>query len=82
MCQHIYNENTIPFVMILNTLEERLIAPQMTFAQIYQLNGWGQYGIQGSIVNVPTNVDKMQIILPWPTTCESTIVVCIKRKIK
>jgi hypothetical protein len=36
----------------------------MTFAQIYQLNGWGQYGIQGSIVNVPTNVDKMQIILP------------------
>jgi hypothetical protein len=24
----------------------------------------------------------MQIILPWPTTCESTIVVCIKRKIK
>jgi hypothetical protein len=54
----------------------------MIFAQIYQLNGWGQYGIQGSIVNVPISVDKMQIILPQPTTCESTIVVCIKRKIK
>jgi hypothetical protein len=54
----------------------------MTFAQIYQLNGWGQYGIQGSIVNVLISVDKMQIILPRPTTCESTIVVCIKRKIK
>jgi hypothetical protein len=26
--------------MILNKLEH-LVAPQMTFAQIYQLNGWG-----------------------------------------
>ncbi len=40
MCQHIYNENKIPSVMILNKLEH-LVAPQMTFAQIYQLNGWG-----------------------------------------
>jgi len=53
--------------MILNKLEH-LIAPQMTFAQIYQLNGWGQYGIWGSIVNVPANVNKMQIILPQRTT--------------
>ncbi len=82
MCQHIYNENTILSIMILNKLEECLIVPWMTFAQIYQLNGWGQYGIQGSIVNVPISVDKMQIILPRPTTCESTIMVCIKRKIK
>jgi len=52
--------------MILNKLEH-LIAPQMTFAQIYQLNGWGQYGIWGSIVNVPANVNKMQIILPQHT---------------
>jgi hypothetical protein len=68
-CQHIYNENTIPSIMILNKLEEYLVAPRMTFAQIYQLNGWGQYGIRGSIVNVLANVDKMQIILPRPTTC-------------
>jgi len=36
--QHIYNENKIPYVMILNKLKH-LVAPQMTFAQIYQLNG-------------------------------------------
>jgi hypothetical protein len=41
MPQHIYNENTIIFVMILNKLKEHLVALWMTFAQIYQLNGWG-----------------------------------------
>ncbi len=48
----------------------------------YQLNGWGQCDIQGNIVNVPTNVDKIQIILFRLTTCESTIVVCGRRKLK
>jgi hypothetical protein len=53
MCIHIYNENKISFVMTLNKLKEYLVTPQMAFAQFYQ------YGIQTSIVNVPTNVDKM-----------------------
>jgi hypothetical protein len=41
MPQHINNENKILFVMILNKPKEHLVALQMTFAQIYQLNGWG-----------------------------------------
>lgn len=48
----------------------------------YQLNGWDQCDIQGNIVNVPKNVDKIQIILFRLTTCESTIVVCVRRKLK
>jgi hypothetical protein len=76
MCKDIYNENKISFVMTLNKLEEHLVAPRMAFAQIYQ------YGLQSSIVNVPTNVDKMQITLLQLVTCESTIMGCIERKLE
>jgi hypothetical protein len=38
MCKHIYNERNFSFVMTLNKLEECFVAPQMAFAQIYQLN--------------------------------------------
>jgi hypothetical protein len=34
------------------------------------------------VINVPTNLDKIQTILPRPTTCESTIATCIKRKLE
>jgi len=33
--------------------------------QIFQLQGYGQYGFHGSIVNVPTNLNIIQIVLPW-----------------
>ncbi len=36
----------------------------MAFTQIFQLNGWGQYGNQGSVINFPTNLHKIQTILP------------------
>jgi hypothetical protein len=78
----IFNENIIPFVKILNKLKEHLIALQMAFAYIFQLNDWGQYDIRGSVINVPTNLDKIQTILPQPTTCESTMALCIKRKLE
>jgi hypothetical protein len=38
MCKHINNERKFSFVMTLNKLEECFVAPQMAFAQIYQLN--------------------------------------------
>jgi hypothetical protein len=69
-------------IMALNRLKECLVAHQMAFAQIYQLNGQSQYGIQASIVNILANVDKMQTIIPQPTTCESIIVICIKNKLE
>jgi hypothetical protein len=34
------------------------------FTQIFQLQGYGQYGLHGSIVNVPTNWNIVQIVLP------------------
>jgi hypothetical protein len=48
---------------MLNKVEKHLIAPQLAFAQFFQLHGYGQYGIHGSIVNVPKNLNLIQNIL-------------------
>jgi hypothetical protein len=52
--------NDIDFVKKLNELEEWLILPPLTFAQIWQLQGYGEYNIQGSVTNVPSNINSTQ----------------------
>jgi hypothetical protein len=65
LCEHITNNQlNLKIFKILNKIEERLIAPRLTFTKIFQLKGYGQYGMHGSIVNVPTNLDLVQTILP------------------
>jgi hypothetical protein len=32
---------------MLNKIKEHLIAPHLTFTQIFQLQGYGQYGLHG-----------------------------------
>lgn len=49
---------------MLNKIEECLIAPCLGFAQIFQLQGYGQYGPHGNIVNVPKILNIIQTILP------------------
>jgi hypothetical protein len=63
--QHITNNQlNFKFVLILNKIKECLITPHLAFAQIFQLKGYGQYGMHGSIINVPTNFNLVQILLP------------------
>jgi hypothetical protein len=50
----------IPSIQKLTQLEECFISP----CQIYKLKGYGQYKMHGSVINVPTNVDQTQSILP------------------
>jgi hypothetical protein len=69
-------------VLDLHELEERLIAPQQAFAQIWQVEGYGQYKIQGSIINVPTNVNITQSILPRMPNDEATISIILKRRLE
>jgi len=45
-------------------MEEHLIPPCLAFAQIFQLKGDGQYKMHSSIVNVPTNLNLVQTVLP------------------
>jgi hypothetical protein len=49
---------------MLNKIEEHLIAPHLVIAQIFQLQGYGQYGLHGSIIIVPKNLNIIQIVLP------------------
>ncbi len=53
-----------PLIQKLTQLEKRFISPRLIFAQIYKLQGYGQYKIHGNVINVPTNVDQTQSILP------------------
>jgi len=60
----ITNKLDMEFLLMLNKIEECLIAPCLVFAQIFQLHGHGQYGMHGSIVNVPTNLNLRQTVFP------------------
>jgi hypothetical protein len=62
---HIITHKPIFFIfMMLYKIEEHLIAPHLTFTQIFQLHGYGQYGVHGNIVNVPMNLNIIHIVLP------------------
>jgi hypothetical protein len=52
------------------------------FAQIFQLQGYEQYGMCGNIVNVPTNFNLLQNILPRMPYDDSSIAIFFKRKLK
>ncbi len=65
---------TLNFVPILNKIEECLIAPRFAFAKIFQLKGYGQYGMH-------TNLDLVQSILLRLSDDDSSIVVFLKRKL-
>ncbi len=58
-----------------------MIAPHLAFTQIFRLKGYGQYGMHGSIVNVPTNLNLVQTILPWMSYDDISIVVFLKGKL-
>jgi hypothetical protein len=62
--EHITNsQSNFKFVPILNKIEECLIAPLFAFIQIFQLKGYGQYGMHGNIVNISTKFNLVQTIL-------------------
>jgi hypothetical protein len=45
-------------------IEECLIVPRFAFAHIFQLKAYGQYGLHGSVINIPTNLNVVQFVLP------------------
>ncbi len=54
----------MPFVLMFNKIEERLVATCLAFAHNFQLKGYGKYGMHGNGVNVPPNLHFVQIVLP------------------
>jgi hypothetical protein len=74
--------NDIDFVKKLNELKEQLISPCLSFAQIWRLQGYGQYNIKGSIINVPSNIKFTQSILFCLPRDETTISLSLKRQME
>ena len=64
----------------MTTLETRLVSCQISFAEIWQL-GYkrAQYGLNGRIINVPVDFDKVQQALPRQMDEARTIVVWLKK---
>jgi len=45
-------------------VEEFLIVPCFIITHIFQLKAYGQYGLHGSVINIPTNLNVVQFVLP------------------
>lgn len=65
-----------------NDIEQRLVFPHTTFAQIHELSHNSQLGLTSSIVNVVADTSKFQRILSRFLSNDESIVVGIKRKIE
>ncbi|OXA55077.1 ATP-dependent DNA helicase PIF1 [Folsomia candida] len=65
----------------MTTLEERLVALRLPFAQIRSLGSDRQYGIRGGVVNVPNDMDIVAKIIPRRFDETSTVQVQLKRRI-
>jgi len=66
----------------LNELEERLVSPHLTFVQIWQFQGYGQCNIKRDNINVSSNINSTQSILPHLLHDETTIVLSLKRQME
>jgi hypothetical protein len=71
--------NDINFVKKRNELEKLSVSPCLTFVQIWQLQGYEQYNIIGSIINVPSNINSTQLILHCLPRDEVTIGLSLKK---
>ncbi|OXA54149.1 ATP-dependent DNA helicase PIF1 [Folsomia candida] len=64
----------------MTTLEERLVALRLPFAQIRSLGSDLQYGIRGGVVNVPNDMDIVAKVIPRRFDETSTVQVQLKRR--
>ncbi len=78
----ITNQLNINCILMLIKIEKRLISACLTFAQMFQLQRHGQYGLHGSIVNVLTNLNIIQTILPCMPYEDHIIFVFFKKIIE
>ncbi len=75
------NNVDVKFVLMLNKIEEWLITLCLESMQIFQLRGYEQFGMHGNIVTFLTNLDLVQNVLLWMPYDDSSLVVCLKRKL-
>lgn len=63
--KHIKTNKPLQHTATLTKLEERLVSLRIAFAQIWQLgHKRSQVGLNGTIINVPTDINIIQTLLP------------------
>ena len=68
---------------MVSSLEERLVSLRIAFAQIRQLGfKRAQYELNGSIINIPVDFDKVRQALPRDIDETKTIAIKLKRKLE
>ncbi len=70
------------FILMLSNIKEHLITPWLAFAQTFQLQGYEQYDIHESVVNVPTNLNLVQNVLSHMPYDDLSIIKILRRKLK
>jgi hypothetical protein len=60
----------------------KFISPHLTFAQIYKLQGYGQYEMHDSVINIFESVDQTQSILSHLPHDGAKIGVFLKRRLE
>jgi len=68
----------ISLITKLTHLEKCFVSPKLVFAQIYKLHSYGQYKMEGIVINVPTNINQMQLLLSCLPYDDATIGVFLK----
>lgn len=62
-------------------MENHLVAPRIPFMKVYALPRGGQRGVHGGVVNVPTNLSKVQQQLPRHLQSRETITINLNRRV-
>jgi hypothetical protein len=75
-----FKNKIIPSIHKLTQLEEHFISTCFNFAQIYKLQGYGQYNMHGNVINVFINVSQTQSILSCLPPDNATIGVFLKQR--
>ena len=70
-----------PELTVLTDLEEQLVSMRIPFMQIVKVRIQQQAGLKGSVVNLPTNLNKVTSVLPRSDLDEHAVIVRLKRKL-
>jgi hypothetical protein len=72
----------IPTALVgMTEMENHLVAPRITFMKIYTLPRGRQRGVHGGMVNVPTNLTRIQQLLPRQLHSRESITINLNRRV-
>jgi hypothetical protein len=65
----------------MTNMENHLVSPRIPFMKVYALPRGGQHGVHGGMVNVPTNLTKIQQLLSRQLHSRESITINLSRRV-